>query len=377
MTGESEKPRLIVVERPRRDRRRVLLADRDRETASALSRAANASDRVCLEYASEPRAAGALLKGQQWDVLAVDPVDAADFDFLHSVKRTHRWLATMIVSRTWTPEFTSSAMRCGADGLLFKPVAPAEFLDHALLLATQANERRQREQKRVLAIGAHPDDVEIGCAGTLAKHRAAGDIVHILTLSRGARGGDINVRSLEAQRAAQILGALLKFGNMADGHIGEGIDTIRIIEDAVADLSPTHVYTHSLDDTHQDHRAAHAATVVAARAVPNVYCYQAPSSTASFQPNRYVDITDFLGAKLQATSAYESQVQRVRDLHPDYVIAEARHWGRFAHHVLAEPFRIFRQVDQDAERRLQRADDVPSASLHEPARGGAHSAAAG
>ena len=119
------------------------------------------------------------------------------------------------------------------------------------------------------------------------------------------------MRTAEAQRAAALLGAKLEFGNLRDAHITEGVETIEIIEAAIRELRPTHVYTHCLEDTHQDHRAVHAASLVAARDVPNVYCYQSPSSTVEFRPNRFVDITEYMKAKLQAIGAYQSQVDRM------------------------------------------------------------------
>ena len=98
-------------------------------------------------------------------------------------------------------------VKCRIDGILFRPMTPEEFVEQVLLLAKAVRLSRQRQQKRVLAIGAHPDDVEIGCGGTLARHHAKGDMLNILTLSRGAAGGDVNVRVAEAHRAADLLGA--------------------------------------------------------------------------------------------------------------------------------------------------------------------------
>jgi LmbE family N-acetylglucosaminyl deacetylase len=114
-------------------------------------------------------------------------------------------------------------------------------------------------------------------------------------------------------------------------------------------MRPTHVYTHSIEDTHQDHRAVHAASLVAARSVPNVYCYQTPSSTVEFRPQRFVDITNFIGAKLQAIDAYGSQAERMAALQHDNIIASARYWGRFAGYVMAEPMRVVRQRDSEQE----------------------------
>ena len=110
----------------------------------------------------------------------------------------------------------------------------------------------------MLAIGAHPDDVEIGCGGALSKHHADSDVLHILTLSRGAAGGDVNLRAAEAHSAAALLNARLEMANLRDMYITGGAETISIIEAAIRELHPTHVYTHSPDDTHQDHRAVHA-----------------------------------------------------------------------------------------------------------------------
>jgi LmbE family N-acetylglucosaminyl deacetylase len=288
-----------------------------------------------------------MLASQHWDLVAADPALPGDFDRLKRVKKSRRWLATLVVTGNQSPQFMRQAVKCRIDGLLFKPVTPAEFMEQALMLAGAVRDRRRQQQKRVLAIGAHPDDVEIGCGGALAGHRAADDILHILTLSRGAAGGDVNVRTAEAQRAAALLGAELAFGNLRDTHITEGVETIEIIQAAIRELRPTHVYTHCLEDTHQDHRAVHAASLVAARDVPNVYCYQSPSSTVEFRPNRFVDITEYMKRKLQAIGAYKSQVDRMASLQDDVIVTTARYWGRYAGHVLAEPMTVVRQRDNE------------------------------
>ena len=341
------RPRPIVVQEAPEELLQILLLDRNETEAFALRRAFETCPTARLAYAADLETATRMLAAQRWDLVAADPALPGDFDRLKRLKANQRWLATLVVTGNQSPQFMRQAVKCGIDGLLFKPVTPAEFMEQALLLAGAVRDRRRQQQKRVLAIGAHPDDVEIGCGGALAKHRACGDILHILTLSRGAMGGDVNVRTAEAQRAAALLGAELEFGNLRDGHITEGVETIEIIQAAIRELRPTHVYTHCLEDTHQDHRAVHAATLVAARDVPNVYCYQSPSSTVEFRPNRFVDITEYKRAKLQAIGAYKSQVDRMASLQDDVIVATARYWGRYAGHMLAEPMRIVRQRDSE------------------------------
>ncbi|HEV2976208.1 MAG TPA: PIG-L family deacetylase [Casimicrobiaceae bacterium] len=344
---DSVRPRAIAVQETPDELLQILLLDRDATEAFALRRAFENCRTARLAYTADVETAARMLASQHWDLVAVDPALPGDFDRLKRVKASRRWLATLVVTHNQSPQFMREAVKSRIDGLLFKPVIPAEFMEQALLLAEAVRDRRQQQQRRVLAIGAHPDDVEIGCGGALAKHRACGDILHILTLSRGAMGGDVNVRTAEAQRAAALLGAKLEFGNLQDGHITEGVETIEIIEAAIRELRPTHVYTHCLEDTHQDHRAVHAASLVAARAVPNVYCYQSPSSTVEFRPNRFVDITEYKRAKLQAIGAHKSQVDRMASLQDDVIVATARYWGRYANHMLAEPMRIVRQRDSE------------------------------
>ncbi len=198
------------------------------------------------------------------------------------------------------------------------------------------------EPRRVLAIGAHPDDVELGCGGTLIKHRDRGDALMILTLSCGARGGEAAMRRQESQQAADRLGATLTLHDFEDAAITDGPESIATIEAAIHAFRPTHVYTHSREDTHQDHRAVHTATLVAARRVPHVYAYQSPSSTVEFRPQMFVDISAQMHEKIELIKLHATQVGRRANIEAELIRATARYWGRYAGHVLAEPMMILR-----------------------------------
>jgi LmbE family N-acetylglucosaminyl deacetylase len=343
-----EKPRLRMVRKGPDNLLHILVVTAEDDVVAVLKHDFGSVDSAAPAFAPDAPTAIRMLEEEHYDLVAVDPAVTADgFELLKHVKDHYRWIATLLATHDQDPQFLRRAVKCRIDGLLFRPVGSAEFVEQALLLARAVSANRRQQQQRVLAIGAHPDDVEIGCGGALAKHHANGDIVQILTLSRGAAGGDVNVRSVEAHRAAELLGAGLKMGSLRDTHITDGTATIGLIEDAIRELRPTHVYTHCSEDTHQDHRAVHAASLVAARSVPNVYCYQSPSSTVEFRPNRFVDISDFIKVKIQAIDAYGSQVQRMDALQHDVILSTARYWGRYAGYVLAEPLRIIRQRDSD------------------------------
>ena len=348
MNQPQEKPRLSVLPEIREDRLPVLVVTADEIVTAVLRSEFDALPNVSLQIAPDAEAAMRMLAAAPCDVVAVDPdLSPGGFALLKHVKENYRWTATLVATHNQEPQFLRHAVKCRIDGLLFRPSTSTEFVEQVLLLAKAVHERRLRQQKRVLAIGAHPDDVEIGCGGALAKHHADHDVLHILTLSRGAAGGDVNVRMVEAHNAAALLGAHLEMASLRDTQITDGAETIAIIEAAIRELQPTHVYTHSLEDTHQDHRAVHAATLVAARGVPTIYCYQSPSSTVEFKPHRFVDITHFIEQKINLIGAYKSQLDRMEAIQPDVILSTARYWGRFAGYVLAEPLRIVRQRDSD------------------------------
>ena len=193
----------------------------------------------------------------------------------------------------------------------------------------------------VLAIGAHPDDVEIGVAGTLLAHGASGHAVNILTLSRGAEGGATDLRVAESQAAAALLGARLFMEDLEDTRIASGHPTVGLIERVIDLVRPTIIYTHSIHDTHQDHRAVHEATMVAARRVPRISCYQAPSATVDFRPTRFVPIADHVDAKQRAIDAFATQADRSY-LQPEVIRSNSCYWGRFAHASHAEAFEVVR-----------------------------------
>jgi LmbE family N-acetylglucosaminyl deacetylase len=199
----------------------------------------------------------------------------------------------------------------------------------------------------VLAIGAHPDDVEIGCGGTLLDHRRRDDRISILTLSHGAVGGDRRARMAEAAAAADAIGAQLLFGDLPDTGIDAGGDTVRLIESVVRALDPTVVYVHSMHDTHQDHRAVATATRSATRQVRRVFAYQSPSATNDFDPMQFVSVDDVLARKVEVLQLFASQDGRTY-LEPELVTAGARYWARHlaASARYAEPFEVIRSVGE-------------------------------
>ncbi len=191
---------------------------------------------------------------------------------------------------------------------------------------------------RVLAIGAHPDDIELGCGATLAAHRQRGDEIAMLIMTSGEQGPQASrSRVHEQTEAAELLGASLHWAGFEDGAVPEGRASIDVIQRVARQFRADTIYTHSARDTHQDHRATSYASVAAARRSCRVLLYESPSST-SFDPSVYVDISEHLETKLTLIRAHLSQVLKNGLVDLEAVEAQARYRGFMARGRLAEAF---------------------------------------
>lgn len=192
--------------------------------------------------------------------------------------------------------------------------------------------------RSVLAVGAHPDDIELGCGGALAAHRAAGDAVTMLVVTGGQNGpGATGGRRREAEAAARSLDCLLVWGSLVDCEVTADAVTIALIERAITEAEADVVYVHAPDDSHQDHRAVAAATISAARHSRRILHYRSPSTTR-FEPSLFVDISAHLDRKIAALSCHRSQVENSAMVDPEVVVASARHYGAQARVRYAEAF---------------------------------------
>lgn len=165
----------------------------------------------------------------------------------------------------------------------------------------------------ILAIGSHPDDVEIGCGGALLHHRAKGDNVKVLVLTQGGKGAEVTGKELESTRlkeaiaAATLLDVEIECWDYPDTEIQETAELVTRIEAVVNGFKPDRVYIPYGQDTHQDHRVTSNAAKSACRKVKQILEYEEPSSYNSFTANYWIDITDHIGMKLESITLHESQ----------------------------------------------------------------------
>lgn len=184
----------------------------------------------------------------------------------------------------------------------------------------------------VLAIGAHFDDLELGCGGALARHVAEGDSVigFVATSSEfGNADGTVLRESKdalwEANNASSIIGYRLINGKIPTFHLeyGEGMNAelIKIIEENHIEL----IYTHWIHDVHHDHRNLALCTLHTARHVSRLLMYRSNwyVSDKEFHANFYVDITSTWEVKERAIKAYASEMARTGGSWLDYFKNEA------------------------------------------------------
>lgn len=162
----------------------------------------------------------------------------------------------------------------------------------------------------ILALGAHPDDIEFGCAGTLAKYARKGQVIYYMILTKGEMGGVGKVRAKEQKDAQQtVLAKKVFWGEFEDTALPSQKDLIKAVEDVIVEVNPNMVLVNYFEDTHQDHRELAMALNSAARHIRNVLYYEVPS-TQNFSPTVFVDIDKFMEIKMQALMAHKSQIMK-------------------------------------------------------------------
>lgn len=167
--------------------------------------------------------------------------------------------------------------------------------------------------RTVLALGAHPDDVEISAGGTVARLVDGGARV---VMAVAAVPADLDVRLVEARRAAEILGAELEVIHADRPRRVEDIpmsQLVRGFDDLVRRHEPAAVLVHSAEELHWDHLLVNRAALSAMRLRPMDLYFYAPTTCrpalSKWQPRIWVDIGATLGRKLEAIAAHQSQFE--------------------------------------------------------------------
>ncbi len=203
---------------------------------------------------------------------------------------------------------------------------------------------------RVLAIGAHPDDLEMLAGGTLAKYAQRGDEVIMAVATDGAAGhteippDELRaIRHEEAKNAAKVIGAEFLWLGFPDELLGEDIATRLRVVDAIRVAKPDFILTHAPNDYHPDHRAVSRLVFDASfvSQLPNIptehpahpnaqpVVYMDTSVGVDFLPTEYVDITETYAIKKRMLECHECQIKWIQDyggVHPVEIMDVMARW---------------------------------------------------
>jgi N-acetylglucosamine malate deacetylase 1 len=220
----------------------------------------------------------------------------------------------------------------------------------------------------ILAVGAHPDDIELGCAGTLLEHIARGHRVGLLDLTRGELGtrGDAATRTEEALDAARAMGAAFRHQlDLGDGFFMEEPESLKAVIAEIRSCRPTIILANAIRDRHPDH--GRAASLVARAAflsgLPRILTYDPegraqeawrPRSVYHYiqdhwvEPDLVVDISSRFERKIELVLRFRTQFYQAGDTGPAtpisgqdflaFLEARARDMGRPAGYRYAEGF---------------------------------------
>jgi LmbE family N-acetylglucosaminyl deacetylase len=204
---------------------------------------------------------------------------------------------------------------------------------------------------RVLAVGAHPDDLAILCGGTLARYAAAGHDVTMVDVTRGDRGSFIHtseqiaaIRAEESAAAAAVIGATYVALGLSDGEVlSQDRRQREMAIDVVRQTRPDVIISHSPNDYMADHVAVAQlvfdASFLASLpllqtsqpahvAVPPLYRMDTLAGVG-FEPAEWVDISDVMEIKVRALEAHQSQLTWLRDHDGVDIVEQVRVTGRF------------------------------------------------
>lgn len=213
----------------------------------------------------------------------------------------------VLFAGTYYSEFSTVAQ-------VLQPVALSILLVLTLTLVWKLRFERPQRKKTILAIGAHPDDIEFGCGATILRLREEGASTYGLVLSVGERGHNKpeirKARIEEARAASHVMGLSdIAFHDFPDTNLHQHKEDIRVaIEEALVRWRPDIIFTHNGHDVHTDHRTVFDATREAARGASTILCYENPNTPPSFHPGYFFDVCGYMEDKVKALECHKTQM---------------------------------------------------------------------
>jgi LmbE family N-acetylglucosaminyl deacetylase len=202
-------------------------------------------------------------------------------------------------------------------------------------------------KRSIVAFGAHPDDIEIGMGGTVAKLVGLGYDVNLVvaTLPNFVATDTKEDRRKEATMSAKVMGCKApEFLDLAPDEVIVGRQFVTLIDKLIKKHEPEAVFTQWIGDSHQDHQALTRAVIAASRDMDNLFMYETtiPGGITEnpFRPQLFVDVTQTLDLKRNALDCFDSQKIRCGPIWIDALVGRCSYRGYQMNTKYAEAFEV-------------------------------------
>ena len=206
---------------------------------------------------------------------------------------------------------------------------------------------------KILAIGAHFDDIELGCGGTLLRHKDNGDDIYLLVITHSGYTSFDKKRARrkeqarsEGEKSAKALGATLICCEKAPVSIVPTEGLVLELEEIINKINPDCVYTHQPNDSHADHAAVGYCSIRASRKCSEVMLYRSNwyIMDNTQDDNYYVDISAHMEEKMELMRMFKSEMEQVNYSWVDFVRKQNSASGAKINVSYAETFHIMKKV---------------------------------
>jgi len=201
----------------------------------------------------------------------------------------------------------------------------------------------------ILVFGAHPDDIEIGMAGTVCKLSRLGYMVKLViaTLPNFTQRDKKEERKMEAIRSSKVMGCPEPdFLDLSPDEMVHNRKLVGIMDKYISTFQPKAVFTQWIGDSHQDHQVLTKSVISGSRDTTDLYMYETTIpggiTEQSFRSQLYVDITDFIELKKDSLNCFESQQLRCGPIWVDAITGRASYRGYQNNCKYAECFEVIR-----------------------------------
>ncbi len=280
----------------------------------------------------------ALIVSREWVCAIVDLMlpGLDGVEVIQAGRRKYPDLPIMFVSASTNEALTDAAFRAGANHRLEKPIDPEDVLTR---IRMYTGPMKREHAPTVVAVGACPGDVEMGCGGVLCRHRAEGHRIAIVNLAGGV---DPHSDLAEGARlAAGLLDATMKnMGEEAD-HVADLDGATAVLKNVLETSRPGMLYVPTVSSDRRSSVEIHRIAISLAKAVPNVLAYQDPGATVDFRPQLFTDLVPQMKQKLTLVALYDRF--GLKNVNTKLAKATALYWGRYGDAAEVEPMEVIRR----------------------------------